>query len=205
MSADTDAWMTLLRTRLPGADDTTIETELNACLREFYTKSGLWVEEPTEMTLVDGTAEYDFSTQTTYIPIFLRWAKVDGTEIHQVTEAPSTTHTGVYQVLHGELGKLTLYPTPDSAANGKSLTVSFIVRPLKDMSYIPDEAELVWFDQILDGTLGRMKIQPKKPYSDPAGAQYHLRRFRAGMAQAREVARRKYSTKDAQFRYPAWA
>ncbi len=41
---------------------------------------------------------------------------------------------------------------------------------------------------MVEGVIGRLQLQPNKPYSDTTSAMYHLRRFRSGMQQARTAA-----------------
>jgi hypothetical protein len=61
-----------------------------------------------------------------------------------------------------------------------------------------------WFEPVLDGTLGRLYSQPAKPYSSPQLAQYHMRRYRAGIARARDVANRGF-TNGVAWRFPYFA
>jgi hypothetical protein len=61
------------------------------------------------------------------------------------------------------------------------------------------------FDTILDGAAGRLFAQPGKPYTSMPMAKYHLRRFRSGMAAARDMARRQFTASDTDFAFPKWA
>ena len=56
-----------------------------------------------------------------------------------------------------------------------------------------------------EGVLGRMTAQPAKPYSSPAQALFHARRFRALMADARNVVAQKNVYDGQTWRFPAFA
>jgi hypothetical protein len=59
-----------------------------------------------------------------------------------------------------------------------------------------------FFEDWLDGTQGRMFSQIAKPYSNIAGATYHLKRFRQAMAYRKQEARRGFSYNTPSWRYP---
>jgi len=56
--------------------------------------------------------------------------------------------------------------------------------------------------QILDGLLGRMMLQPNKSYSSKDGAQYHLKRFRDGIAVAKTAVMRSNLFGGQSWRFP---
>jgi hypothetical protein len=83
-----------------------------------------------------------------------------------------------------------LYPTPvEDVALGLGLDLSF--RLARPYTCIPTFFADAYYEALLSGTLGRMKRQPKRPYSDAEGAKYHLMRFRDQMRIAKlETAQR---------------
>lgn len=102
-------------------------------------------------------------------------------------------------------GKVAMRPilTAD-AVRAVRPTVSLIFRDPWD-GQIPLFIMRYWREVIKNGTLGRMMQQQDKPYSNPVMGQYHLRRFRSGIARAREMAKRQYTEADHTFTFPRWA
>jgi hypothetical protein len=63
----------------------------------------------------------------------------------------------------------------------------------------------MFFDDWLDGTLGRLYGMPAKPWASTAHAQYHLRRFRNSMAYRKQEALRGFTYGQPLWRFPqAW-
>lgn len=57
----------------------------------------------------------------------------------------------------------------------------------------------------IDGVQGRLFSQINKPYSNPAMAQYHTKRFRKLMGRAKQTAARGYQYNTPNWRFPQWA
>jgi hypothetical protein len=57
----------------------------------------------------------------------------------------------------------------------------------------------------LDGTQGRLMSQINKPYSNPAVAQYHMKRFRKFCARAKQTAARGYIYNKPNWQFPRFA
>lgn len=57
----------------------------------------------------------------------------------------------------------------------------------------------------VSGTLGRLMGSIAKPYTNPAMAAYHGKRFRKFMARAKQTAARGYVFNKPNWRFPAWA
>jgi hypothetical protein len=72
-------------------------------------------------------------------------------------------------------------------------------------SAIPVIFERYWYEHILDGATARLMGQQDKPYTNPRMAAYHGRRFRNGISEARDMARRQFNTTDSGWQYPKWA
>jgi hypothetical protein len=103
--------------------------------------------------------------------------------------------------------KVTIYPTP--AAGMADMPMKLLVSCTyddADCHVPPEEVQTQFYDFVLDGALGRIMSIPKKPWSSPVHAQYHLRRFRAGIAEARDMAKRSWGLSESGFHFPqGWA
>lgn len=71
-----------------------------------------------------------------------------------------------------------------------------------DVPDAPDWLLPIYERQVLDGLLGRMMLQPNKSYSSKDGAQYHLKRFRDGIAVAKTAVMRSNLFGGQSWRYP---
>jgi len=100
-------------------------------------------------------------------------------------------------------GVFKFIPTPNiSVADIWDADVSVIP---KNYSYVPSDWHTVWFDELLHGALRNLYSIPRRPWSSMSQANIHGRQFRAGMSLVRDTVRKKYSTKDVGWRFPAWA
>ena len=70
---------------------------------------------------------------------------------------------------------------------------------------VPEFVQTHFYDTILSGCLGRMYSHPKRPYSAPSIAVEYKRRFRSGMAEARDMGRRNFTAANSSWQFPAWA
>lgn len=67
---------------------------------------------------------------------------------------------------------------------------------------IPEWMWQTYFQPWLDGTLARLHAMPAKPWRDVVMAQYHGRRFRSAMGQAKQEAQRGFQYNNAPWRFP---
>ena len=70
---------------------------------------------------------------------------------------------------------------------------------------IPDIFQRMWYDHILDGAVSKLMSIQDKPFTNPQLAAYHARRFRNGMAQARDMAMRQFTDTERGWQFPKWA
>jgi hypothetical protein len=199
-------WQEELYSRVPGAASDHIDQELKSTLREFFTKSGFWTEELDPINIVALTDTYTL-TPTTGVVMGVQAAWVDNKQVHLISIKPKVEPTSPTTPNLGycpQPNQLQLFPTP-SVSITDGLKVLVRLNPSADFSDIPDEASSHFFDEIMDGVLGRLYSMPGKPFSNVVTAQYHLRRFRNGIASARDISRRRYSTAERGWSFPPWA
>lgn len=186
----TSEWLTELRTRLPGISSGQLDLELKATLREFFTQSGFWTEEVPPINIVAGKSEYKITyPQAKVMGIHGIW--LSGIAIPLATIQPKSNKTSQAYMVEHDLVKL--YPTPNKDIKD-GLEVLVRLNPTPAMCKVPIETVSHFFDYVLDGVLGRLYGQPGKPYTNVLQSQYHLRRFRDGMAAARDMGRKRFGT-----------
>lgn len=198
MTKQITEWNDELQLTLAGVEIETLTFMLKQAIREFFTKSGFWVEDTTRNIIADKDT-YTVRTPANSEALYLIGVLVNGYPYH--------LSAGAYQGMVGrysfvpDLGKVTIAPVPVAdIESGLFLRTAY--KPTLASTTVPDEAVTTWYDEILSGALARLMAMPKKPYSDPVVAAYHLRRFKRGIATARDVARRRYSFAESGFIYP---
>lgn len=193
-----DEWVTELTARVPNASSGGIRTELKASFREFFTKSAMWIEEVTVNVKAD-KAIYRLSSSTEGQVLYIHKVIFNGIPL-ALSSAVLHNVTGVYAYSPAP-GELQLFPTPTEDVDA-GLYVTVSKTPCSPITQVPREVYTYWFDDILDGALGRIYGQPSKPYSNQLVAQYHLKRFRDSIARARDVGRKKYSSSTIPWHFP---
>ena len=203
----TDEWINELTTRLPGISSGQLKLELKSTLREFFTKSGFWMEELAPINIRADKDQYKLSyPQAKVMGVHYVWA--NGRPIGLATTLPKRTATSsnlpsVAYMLEHDL--MQIFPAPPRYGDG-ALKVVARLNPLPDMCKVPSETVSHFFDEVMDGVLGRLYSQPGKPYTNLVQSQYHLKRFRDGIAMARDMGRRRYGNAERSWSYPqGWA
>jgi hypothetical protein len=216
-----DIWADELTVALPGATKQAIQQAFRATFREFCNQSGAWARELPLVDIVAGQDTYSLASQVSDATIlyilgaYLRM--VNGEDVHHralaALQTPfhrdrSTSTSGLPRGFYGNTeapATIVLTPTPkESMAGGLLVYVALGPKyPYEDE--VPDFLRSHAYDVLLDGTLGRMMGQQDKPYTNTIGAQYYLRRFRTGIAQQRDMARRQYTSTESSFLFPPWA
>ncbi len=197
-------WLPEVRVAVAGADDTLIQQQIAATIREFFTRS-TWVEKLFPITLKDGQDRYFFNNMASYYAMYLMMAKIDDTPIYIYPQEPIiySNKTGVW--MDGVNDQVVVTPVPTEAAVGSKLYLEASIKPKNNCGQVPDRVFEMFFDEILDGIKGRLYSMPSKPWSDRQMGLMHTRKFRSGIARARTAERTGYSSADTAWRYPGWA
>lgn len=179
MSADLNRLMDNCRIRLPGVVDDTLKLEFYSVLNEFFQDSNSWNEDIT-FTVTSGVTEYPI-TPSGVSKIVRLIGVVNSDERYVGAVMP-------------EQDTITLLTTPSKTEAYIARVALTVDDPLDAYGYpeYPDWALSLYFDEIMDGVLGRSMSQVAKPYSNERMAIYHTRRFRSGVARAKVEWQHKY-------------
>lgn len=101
----------------------------------------------------------------------------------------------------GRLRDLT-YPCPDTNRNGE---VVVALRPDNLNVDLGEDFWAMWFNAIEAGVMGRLYMQPGKPYSDMAIGRVQKNLFSQGVAQARAHVQSMFVTDGIPWRFPYFA
>lgn len=202
---------------LSGAPLATIDAIAKGVVREFFNDSGAWV---VTLPVVDAVASQGEYTLTAEDPAVAQVLLVMGVEfLSSGTFRPLTpanrrftgglpADTGTPNIFYGHedgLGAISLYPAPESNATGAIRPTVCLTIPDDWDKTIPASIATAWAGVLVDGVLGRAMMMQDKPWSNPSMAMYHLRRFRSGISNARNAARRQFVYIDYPIAFPRWA
>lgn len=203
MTQLTSTWQNVLLAELPGATWDFVDQVLCEAINEFYTRTGSWIED-LRYDIRAGRTQYNLNpvvgrdVEVLYVyQVFIDDEPVGIGQPEQMSTASAGAWVRPAATLH-----LNAPPEEDIS---KGLRVIVALKPKMCAGEVPDEAVLLHFDTIKNGALGRLKAMPSKPWTDVAGAAVHQRRFRNGMAEARDMARRGFSRIEAGWAFPPWA
>lgn len=185
MSVSISVWLKDILPRTPGIVRAVAKREFINTAREFYRQSGAWRE------VVESTFFADNDYQYTVLPeavegeiIQITSVEVNGIPLTRVTERPlgdrpDGTPTTWFPT---GLNTVEIWPTPEQYDD--EVRIRAILIPTDTAVTLPDAAYAKHYEALLDGVLGRLYGHPAKPYSNPALAEYHLRRFRNAIGEA---------------------
>lgn len=189
MTQPISTWLKDLLPRTPGANRAVVLRDFRLAAQEFFTKSYAWREVvgPVPATTLQSIYDADSFVVESADPL------ADIAAILQIefngsllvpkpsrlmgSTPPVGTPTSWYST---GLGQFSLWPEPVATIDD-TLTVRVALTPKMDAADLPDLAYVRFYDALFDGTLGRLYAHPAKAYSNLAGAQYHLQRFRAAI------------------------
>lgn len=187
VSATITRMMNNLRIQLPGAVDGAIQLEFFNAVEEFCSLTNVWLEK-INISVVAGDTTY--SITPTNGQIIRLMSIVDQNEV-PVASTMSLP------------GEVILASEPNVAG-------TYVAQVAKTVSDVDGNNYPVIDDWILDkynaditdGIIGKMMVQPSKPYTNERMAIYHLRRFANAAAIARSEARHQNLYAGQRWRFP---
>lgn len=184
-----ERFMDLARVKCTGASDAGIKAELFEVLREFFNDSNAWQTSVTFST-VAGQTNYVVSPGSE--GQVLRLAGVlDSNLVPQAALMP-------------DIGTIVLQSAPNTVQAMTAYFVKTVDLPTIGKGYplVPDALFKKYFSPVLDGVLGHLMSQQNKSYSDAKMANYHLARYRTGIAKARVETQRANTSGAGSWRFP---
>jgi hypothetical protein len=182
---------------VPGADRDLAEMHLGNSLREFTRQSCVWTEMQ-DLVTVKGAAEYQLSAPCPYA--LVAWV---------LAAQPEGGYSGLSTMPAGQIaptaydapgppraftcpspGIIRLSPVPDGTYRVQ-LLLALVATSLE--SPLPPNFVGLFHEALLSGALHRLYSMPGMPFSSLKLAEYHGKKFRAGMVDARIAGRSAYS------------
>ncbi len=177
------------RTKLTGASDGGIKTEMFGVMKEFLQDSNSW-RENIELMVTAGVQEYALVPRLGGQIIRLEGV-FDGFRVAIPATTPDFTTLVVLPVVN--VTSVAQAPT-DNSLQGTTPWVVCVVKNVTlptttdNFPIVPEFVLKVYSTYILDGILGKMMTQSAKSYSNTQLGMYHMKRFRDGIGIARAAA-----------------
>jgi hypothetical protein len=187
----------LLMPDLPGCPAAAADSALRQSSIAFCEQSLAWQAEHQPVFVMAGIAEYAFSPPAGAVVHAITHAALDGEKIESFAGEKNITirnwrrQTGKPLYVLGGPSSLTLVPTPDS--NGV-LAITVALKPSATSTGIDGAIFQEYREAIIHGSMARLMLSPKKPYTDLQLAAYHQQQFiiktaAAGVRVAKSYAR----------------
>jgi hypothetical protein len=200
---------------MPAAPDTLVASKLDDTLREFYTNSGAWREVIGPYNLVANREDVwvnpvDQFSQAQYVLDVWIYPSTPGgnqqqrlgvsnTKLYGVTPAPYPLWYWMETPDH-----MHLYPSPPTNL-GQVLYMLAIMLPLTNTTRLPNMAITHHQDALIWGTLARLMMMPKKPWTDVDAAREYGKMYKRETLRWRDVANRSYSKSTPPWKFPGFA
>lgn len=197
----------------PAAPDTLVGSVLQDVIREFYAR-GTWRKIVGPYLIVAGRDTIylnpiDQYSQLQYVLQPYVYPGYDGGNTRQFLR-PSPrkvvgSDTGAPSSFWMQApDQMVLYPVPDKTY-GRLLYIDAFLVPVLNTAQLPTISTTHHLDALEWGTLARMYMMPKRPWSDKQLAQEYRRMYQREILRYRDEANRAYGPADTPFRFPPFA
>lgn len=213
MSVTVSTFMQELLPYTPGAVRAVVKRAIRRTAREFYRQTFAWRDVRAGLSLTPGQSAVGASYQDNAVDIVaILSVEIDGRPLQPLSRRPPD---GTYNYAEPMAyymasstdttsGAFILVPGTTAGVAG-TLAYEMALAPNLTADYFPDMTQYLYYEAIVDGALGKLLAQPAKPYSNPTLAQYHLKRFRAAIAQARATGKSGMQAGSPPWQFPAFA
>ena len=209
--AAADIWFDEVAVNAPGVSRDGMTLAINGAISEFFRRSGAYAKAIPDIRIVAGRDTYIIPKQEEGPILYIHAVFYDNRPLPFADGlswerlSPGTGAPRLFRAYVDDPYKIRVHPTPtESDTDGLTPYVAFGFDPACQPN-LPAMVTTQWYDVILSGAIFRLAAQPRKPYTDATLAGLHGRLFRAGIATAREQARRQFVGADEAFFFPAWA
>lgn len=193
---------------LPGAALPMVEDELRATLVEFFRKSRAWRQKLENVSSVNGSINLANHIKGGRVFGVVAPLRHENGLIWPMTRKPFPTYTVDlpyrYYTPPSSFSTLVLAPTPTEDLTG--LEIEAFLGPLSNgAGAVPEDLLLNYEDAIVSGVVGRLMLQPRRPYSDTRTGALRVTAFRQGINEARLSANKGRTEAPPEWYYPSWA
>jgi len=179
--ANISSWLSDVSSRVSGANKTEIDAAVRSVIREFCTKTLLYIRQLTPINIVVGTSTYTLTAPTGYAIIGVERVEVnemyvDPTSLDLLDRSPDSWRqqesSQPLQYIVDAEKVLQFKETPDTAVTA-GLVVWASLKPTPTADTIPDFIYDDWYETILNGAVSYLLRIPNKSWSSIDGGEYY--------------------------------
>jgi|TARA_A100001201_G_scaffold87159_2_gene76784 hypothetical protein len=163
-----------VRPETAGAPDFLIERAVRESATEFCRRTGAYIPEPENITIIKGINEYDVTvpagTELNYITdVFANQKKLQPVSYNELLERlGDETEQGTPKYYSQRDNKsFFVAPIPSEA---DTFRVLYSLKPTSTSKSIPDSVGKEYQEAITQGALYRLQMMPDQPFSNPGAA-----------------------------------
>ena len=164
----------LVRPETPGAPDFLIERAVRETAIDFCRRTGVYIPEPENITVIKGINEYDVTvpagTELNYITdVFADQVKLQPTSFNLLLEKlGDETEQGTPRFYaQRDNTSFFLAPIPNDT---DTLRVLYTLKPTSTSSSLPDSIAKEHQETLIQGSLYRLQMMPNQPFTNPGAA-----------------------------------
>lgn len=178
--ANISSWVAGVSTRVPGANLVEIEFAIRTIIREFCSKTLLYVRQLTAINIVDGTATYTLTAPTDTSIVTVERVEISGMPISADSmdfldrsmedwRSEESNMPLEYMVDAERVLRLKQIPTENITSG---LVVFVALKPTPTTSTIPDFIYDDWYETILNGVISYLLKMPGKSFTNIQSSEY---------------------------------
>jgi hypothetical protein len=193
MASSLSDWLAGVSERVPGATKTDIDSVVRTIVREFCTKTLLYIRQLTAINIVVSVSEYTLSAPTDTAIV-----SVDHITVNDIPVSPTSmdlldrsnlswreleaSQPDNYMVDAEKVLMLSQIPT-ESITGG--LVVWAALKPTPTSTVVPTFIYDDWYETILNGSVAMLLRMPNKPWTNLNNAEYFADYYIGEMGDAR--------------------
>jgi hypothetical protein len=193
MPITTSSWLSDVSSRVPGASETEILTAIGTIVREFCTKTLLYIKQLTAIDVIAGTGTYILTAPTGYAIIGterveLNGQYVDATSLDLLDRSPEnwqvqTSDQPQEYIIDAE--KQLRFKDIPSVSYTAGLIVWASLKPAITATGVPDFIYDDWYETILNGSVTYLLRMPNKNFTSLEGSQFFENIYRGSLSEAK--------------------
>ena len=179
--ANISSWLADVSSRVPGATKLEIDSAVRSVIREFCSKTLLYIRQLTPIDIVDGTGTYTLTAPTGYAIVGVERVEINGqyldpTSLDLLNRSPENWQTDEssqpleYMVDAEKV--LRLKQIPDTSYTS-GLVVWANLKPTPTGDTIPDFIYDDWYETIMNGAVSFLLRMPNKVWTSIDGSEYY--------------------------------
>lgn len=168
------AFATFVRPEAPGAPDFLIERSVRETAIDFCRRTGVYIPEPENITIIKGINEYDVTvpagTELNYITdVFADQIKLQPVSYNRLLEKLGDETEQGTPMYYAQRDNTNFYVAP-IPSGADTFRVLYTLKPTATASSLPDSVAKEHQETLIQGSLYRLQMMPNQPFTNPGSA-----------------------------------